>query len=238
MSGVQQPIKGLCFDKDGTLFDFTATWSAWAQAFLRRAAGGDDAFAARMGEAIGFDLNAGRFAPSSIAIAGTAAECAAVLAPYLPALSLDDILAMSNEEASRAPQVEVVPLIPLLRQFRARGLSLGIATNDSEAPAHEHLAAAGITDMVDFVAGYDSGYGGKPEAGQLLAFAAAVDLPPEQIIMVGDSTHDLSAGHAARMRTIAVLTGIATADTLAPLADVVLRDIGEIPAWLTAQGVA
>jgi phosphoglycolate phosphatase len=53
--------------------------------------------------------------------------------------------------------------------------------------------------------------------------------------MVGDSTHDLRAGRAAGMRTIGVLTGMARAQALAPLADVVLRDIGEIPAWLDAQ---
>ena len=30
-------VKGIIFDKDGTLFDFAATWEAWAQAFLLRA---------------------------------------------------------------------------------------------------------------------------------------------------------------------------------------------------------
>jgi phosphoglycolate phosphatase len=34
------------------------------------------------------------------------------------------------------------------------------------------------------------------------------------------------------MRTIGVLTGLALAEDLAPLADVVLPDIGHIPAWL------
>lgn len=235
MSETVQPIKALCFDKDGTLFDFAGTWEAWAQAFLRRASDGDEALATRLGDAIGFDLKAGHFAPTSIAIAGTAAECAGALAPHLSVLSQSDVLAMINEEASSAPQVEVVPLIPLLKQFRAAGLALGVATNDSEAPARAHLAKAGVTDLFDFIAGYDSGFGGKPAAGQLLAFAQAVDLRPEQIVMVGDSTHDLHAGRAAGMHTIGVLTGPATADVLAPLADVVLRDIGEIPAWLCAQ---
>ena len=27
-------IKGVLFDKDGTLFDFAATWEAWAASFL------------------------------------------------------------------------------------------------------------------------------------------------------------------------------------------------------------
>ena len=50
--------------------------------------------------------------------------------------------------------------------------------------------------------------------------------------MVGDSRHDLIAGRAAGMRTIGVLTGMARAEDLADLADVVLPDIGHIPVWL------
>ena len=141
-----------------------------------------------------------------------------------------------NEEAAQAPQQPAVPLRPLLEGFRAQNIALGVATNDSEVPARAHLGAAGITDLFDFIAGYDSGHGGKPAPGQLLAFAKAVGLEPAQIAMVGDSTHDLHAGRAAGMRTIAVLTGTAVTAQLAPFADVVLADIGEIPAWLAAQG--
>jgi phosphoglycolate phosphatase len=52
--------------------------------------------------------------------------------------------------------------------------------------------------------------------------------------MVGDSTHDLRAGRAAGMRTIGVLTGLATAQELSPLATAVLPDIGHLPNWLDA----
>ncbi len=238
MSEGRAMIKGLCFDKDGTLFDFAATWEAWAQRFLRRAAVGDEVRAGRMGDAIGFDFVTGRFASDSLVIAGTAGEIADALALHFPDVARDQVLIMIDEEASAAPQQPAVPLVPLLEGFRARGLALGVATNDSEAPAHAHLASAGITELFDFIAGYDSGHGAKPGPGQLLAFAQAVNLSPEQIVMVGDSTHDMHAGRAAGMRTVAVLTGAATAEVLAPLSDVVLRDIGEIPVWLTAHGVA
>lgn len=235
MSTTSNEIKGLCFDKDGTLFDFAATWEAWAAAFLLRLANGNQAIAKTAGEAIGFDLVTGKFAADSIVIAGTAGEIAQLLAPQFPHMSRAALLDLINEEAAQAPQQPAVPLLPLLTEFRAKGLKLGVATNDSEGPARAHLGQAGVTGLFDFIAGYDSGYGGKPAAGQLLAFAAAVDLPPSQIAMVGDSTHDLQAGRAAGMHTIAVLTGAAKAPVLAPHADVVLNNIGEIPAWLATQ---
>jgi len=230
-----QKIKALCFDKDGTLFDFAATWEAWAASLLLRLSEGDMALATRAGAVIGFDMGLRKYRSDSIVIAGTAGEISAALAPQFAPRSVDDCLALINEEASKAPQFPAVPLHPLLTGLRDKGLKLGVATNDAEGPARAHLDQAGVTGLFDFIAGYDSGYGGKPAAGQLLAFAQAVGMSPDQIAMVGDSTHDLHAGRTAGMRTIAVLTGAAKAPALAPLADVVLNDIGEIPVWLAAQ---
>ncbi|WP_223274746.1 HAD family hydrolase [Tateyamaria sp. syn59] len=228
------PVRGVIFDKDGTLFDFSTTWEAWAAAFLRRAAKGDEARAERAGAAIGFDLQRARFARNSVVIAGTPSEIAAELAPHFPELSQDAMLILLNQEAARAPQAEVVPLAPLLTGLQARGLTLGVATNDAEAPARAHLAEAQIKRYFDFIAGSDSGYGGKPTPGQLLAFCEQTGLTPDAVVMVGDSTHDLMAGRAAGMRTIAVLTGLAPREVLEPFADAVLPDIGGLPDWLDA----
>jgi phosphoglycolate phosphatase len=131
---------------------------------------------------------------------------------------------------------EAVPLRPLLSALRGRGLRLGVATNDSEAPARQHLANHGITDCFDFISGYDSGHGAKPGPGMCLAFASQLGLDPARVAMVGDSRHDLEAGRAAGMRVVAVLTGVARREDLEPHADVVLPDIGAIPDWLSTLG--
>jgi phosphoglycolate phosphatase len=229
-------VEALLFDKDGTLFEFAATWEAWAQAFLVRAAEGDRMLAARAGAMIGFDLEARAFDPSSIAIAGTPGEIADALAPEFPDLSRAGIIGMINEEAALAPQCEAVPLLPFLSDLRARGLRLGVATNDAEAPALAHLKAAGVHELFDFVAGSDSGYGAKPAPGQPLAFADLIGVEPSRIAMVGDSLHDLIAGRDAGMVTLGVLTGMASAPELRPHAAAVFPDIGHIPAWLDGSG--
>ncbi|MEX0285544.1 MAG: HAD family hydrolase [Paracoccaceae bacterium] len=220
------------FDKDGTLFDFAATWEAWARSFLLRMTGEDTARATQIGAAIGFDMATNRFDPGSFVIAGTPGEVTEALIPHLPELSAEAILDVLNEEAAAAPQVEAVPLIPFLDQLRDAGLKTGVATNDAEAPALAHLGAAQVVDRFDFIAGFDSGHGAKPGPGQLLAFCAAVEVDPSRAVMVGDSTHDLLAGRAAGMATAAVLTGMATAEDLSPHADVVLPNIGHLPGWL------
>lgn len=225
-------IDGLLFDKDGTLFDFRVSWGRWAQDFLTRIAR-DRPHARRLGQAIGYDLETCTFAPDSPVIAATAAAIAAALVPELPGATVEDLTARIDASAGVTPMSEAVPLRPLLSLLRGRGLRLGVATNDSEIPARQHLANHGITDCFDFIAGYDSGHGAKPGPGMCLAFASRLGLVPSRVAMVGDSRHDLEAGRAAGMRTVAVLTGVAGRGDLAPHADVVLPDIGAIPGWLS-----
>ena len=224
-------IDGLLFDKDGTLFDFRVSWGRWAGDFLTRIAR-DAGHAERLGRAIGFDPATASFAPDSPVIAATAADIAAALAPELPGVTVAELTDRIDASAAQAPMSEAVPLRPLLTGLRGRGLRLGVATNDSEVPARKHLANHGITDCFDFIAGYDSGHGAKPGPGMCLAFARVTGLAPERVAMVGDSRHDLEAGRAAGMRTVAVLTGVARREDLAPHAGVVLADIGAIPDWL------
>lgn len=225
-------IKGLIFDKDGTLFDFNATWGAWAKNMLQAELGHDPDQMAGMAQALGFDLTKSVFHPSSPVIAGTSGEVIDLMLPFIVDTSRADLTGRMNTAVANAPQVEAVPLLPFFSRLKDMGMVVGVATNDAEAPARVHLASARIATHLDFVAGFDSGYGGKPAPGQLLAFCAATGLAPPQCAMVGDSLHDLQAGRAAGMTVIGVLTGPAPASELASYADVVLDNIGHIPAWL------
>ena len=230
-------LRGVIFDKDGTLFDFSKTWEAWAASLLRRLSQSETQ-AAALARAVGFHLDQRRFDPDSIAIAGTPNEIANALMVHLPDYTDGEIISIINEEASNAPQMEVVALRPFINDLRQSGYLLGVVTNDAEQPARAHLDAAGITALFDFVAGSDSGWGAKPEPGQLMACARAMAMDPHEIVMVGDSTHDLIAAKRAGMRGIGVLTGMADADVLLPHAEEVLPHIGHLPGWLRARSSA
>jgi phosphoglycolate phosphatase len=230
-------ISGIIFDKDGTLFDFRSSWGRWTARLLGTLAH-DTATLVGLAQAIGFDPNTNTFAPDSPVIAGTPHEIAACLAPHLPEMGLVALEARINGLAAQAEMTPAVALRPLLQSLRDRGLRLAVATNDSEMPARAHLAQHRITDLFDLVLGCDSGYGAKPGPGMLLAFATHAGINAASLVMVGDSRHDLMAGRAAGMLTVAVLTGVALADDLADLADVVLADISGLPAWLDGLQMA
>ncbi|MCZ4260372.1 HAD family hydrolase [Limimaricola sp. G21655-S1] len=227
----------LIFDKDGTLFDFHATWGGWSRGLIEAEAEGDPVRIAAIAAALGYDLETERFAPDSLVIASTTAEIADAMLPHLPGCDRRALIARMNARAAEAPQVPAVPLAPLFAKLAARGVALGLVTNDSEAPARAHIGAAGLAAAFGFVAGADSGFGFKPGPGQLLACAEALGAAPDACAMIGDSLHDLKAARAAGMMAVAVLTGLAPRDALAPHADLVLDDIGALPDWLDAGGI-
>lgn len=227
-------ISGVIFDKDGTLFDFRKSWGGWAAALLSRVGQGE-AHARKLGHAIGFDLDRMSFAPDSPVIAGTPEDIAVPLLTHLPGETVTSLAAQMNALSAEADMVPAAPLAEVLGGLRDRGLKIGLATNDAEAPAHAHVTRAGVAPLFDYIAGFDSGHGGKPAPGMLLAFARRFGLEPGDVVMVGDSLHDLEAGRAAGMRRVAVLTGIAGAEVLTPHADVVLPDIGHLGAWIDQQ---
>ena len=74
----------ILFDKDGTLFDFHATWSIWAGQVIRDLACGDARLMARIAAAAHYDLDAERFLPTSPIVAGTHREAAECIAAALP----------------------------------------------------------------------------------------------------------------------------------------------------------
>jgi len=227
-----QPIEGIVFDKDGVLFDFQRTWGAWAHGVITALAQGDEGLAQTLADALAYDRPTRTFHRESFVIAGPAHHVSEAMAAHLPDWTLEDVHAVLVGEAATAPLAPAVPLRPVLLDLQARGLRLGVATNDAERAAKAQLISQNVIDVFDLVCGFDSGFGAKPDPGMCLAFSQTTGIAPEALVMVGDSTHDMEAGRAAGFTCVAVLTGVATAEDLAPFADAVLPDIAALGAWL------
>ena len=221
-------IRGLLFDKDGTLFDFEKTWNSWTSRILTEVSKQSDVSISALADAIDFDLKTGKLLPQSIVIAGTHRQVTAALHTKLSNWDFEHLESYLLDYVIETRQYEVVPLQKYFRKLKSEGLLLGVMTNDAERGAQAHLAAAGILELLDFVAGSDTGFGCKPAPEPLLAFAKITGLKPDEIAMVGDSLHDLQAAQAAGMMRIAVLTGVAKEDELKKHADLVLPSIANL----------
>ena len=230
-------IRGVLFDKDGTLADYANTWPPAFRAAAADLAevAGDPALAETLLRLAGYDAD-GVLDPASVLACGTTEELVALWAARPEVAAIADAAERVDRVfmafSSRAPAV-VADLAALLGRLRSRGLALGVATNDGAAPAQAWLAHAGIDRLFDFVAGADSGHGGKPGPGMARAFCAATGLKMAEVAVVGDAVNDLRMARAAGAGlAVGVLTGIAGRAALAPLADHVLASVADIESIL------
>ncbi|MCW4115349.1 HAD-IA family hydrolase [Aurantimonas sp. MSK8Z-1] len=221
-------IQGILFDKDGTLLDFDATWGPATASVLAALAGDRPGLVETLAVACGFDAEAVAFDAGSPIIAGDIDDFAPAWAEALgTAYDRAFVTHVDRlyQEASAASLTGYADVADGLALLAGRGLKLGLATNDSEAGARAHLAALGVLDRFDFVAGFDSGHGPKPEPGMVLAFAEAVGIAPEAVAMVGDSAHDMAAARAAGAHGIGIARTPAAARALEGVAEIVVTDL-------------
>ncbi|MEO3386481.1 HAD family hydrolase [Mesorhizobium sp. CAU 1741] len=233
-------IKGILFDKDGTLVDFHATWFAIGDMLALRVAGGDRERANHLLDIAGFDFEGHRFRPDSIFAAGTNAEIVALWYPQLGTAARNEVIAefdrFTTQEGASKPVV-LPGCKEALGDLHRAGFRLGVATNDSTGGAERTLAALGVAQLFEAAYGYDAVANPKPAPDTLYAFCDLTGLKPAQLAMVGDNRHDLEMARAGGAGlAVGVLSGTGTKETLEALADVVLDSIADLPAYLGAKG--
>lgn len=224
-----QTIRGILFDKDGTLFDFHRTWLPVVREAAIFASGGDTVLANVLLTGGGLDFSTGRFLPDSIIAAGHAGELAECWV-HLGAVRSQSILHERIDYVfSRLGLAHAVPVTDLKRHFtflKNRGLLAGVASNDSEAAVISTVEQFGLSDLVCFLAGYNSGYGPKPGPGMVRAFCRVTGLSPEEVAVVGDSEHDMLMGRRAGAGLlVGVLTGAGTRQSLRDSAHLIIEDV-------------
>ena len=158
-------IKGIIFDKDGTLFDIQRSWSEWAKVFVTKFCKKHDLEITKLANAINFDLYSNKFLKESIFVHGSVDEVVETIFRKFPQLTKKTIHSGLFENSSDAKQVPLTDLHKLFSGLKA--ITFGLITNDSENNAFNHLKQHNLTQYFDMIIGYDSGYGAKPESGQL-----------------------------------------------------------------------
>ena len=213
-------IRGILFDKDGTLLDFEATWGPLYRRLALDLAGGDQTRAQAMLVTGGLDPMAGRMRAGSVLGAGTTHE---IVALWFPELREEAFHAMAEriDAAFHAhgatSSIAVDHLVETLAALADRGYSMGVATNDATQAAIIAVRSVGAEKYLPHIFGYDSVAKTKPAPDLVHAFAAAVGLAAAEIAVVGDNLHDLDMAKAAGAGlAIGVLTGNSSRTDLAP----------------------
>ncbi|ESX88134.1 HAD family hydrolase [Mesorhizobium sp. LNJC405B00] len=232
-------IKGILFDKDGTLVDFNATWLGIADFMAMDAAEGDRWKADRLLSAAGFDFVAKRFKPDSIFASGTNMD---VVELWFPRLSDEDqmlAVARFNEITSvqgSSMAVALPGVVAALTALHKRSYRLGVATNDSTAGAEKTMVTLGVAQLFTAAYGYDAVANPKPAPDTIVAFCDLTGLKASEIAMVGDNRHDLEMARAGGCGlAVGVLSGTGTRESLSAIADVVLDSVADLPDFLSAR---
>jgi AHBA synthesis associated protein len=193
-NSVPTVLRGIIFDLDGVLVNsFEVMRQAFALAYREIVGTGDPPFDE-------YRRHMGRYFPD---IMRDMALPAAMQEPFV------------RESQRLAGQVEIYAGIPaILAALREQGIRLAVATGKSGWRARSLLATIGLLDPFDTVIGSDEVARPKPAPDIVLKALSELDIPPDQVIMVGDAPADIRSAEAAGVFPVAALWGEAEADEL------------------------
>ena len=126
-------------------------------------------------------------------------------------------------------------VLPMLDALKAAGHLLTVATGKSRSGLNEALQAVELRGVFDGSRTADE-TAGKPHPLMLQELMAEFGVPPERVLMIGDTTHDLQLALNAGCASVGVSYGAhepAAFDALHPRH--VAHSVAELHAWLLAH---
>jgi pyrophosphatase PpaX len=190
MPAPRRPL-ALLFDLDGTLVD---SIELILQSFRHT-----------------FAMHLGDVPPDAKWIAGLGTP----LFTQLREFTLDDAIARAMTATYRAYQMEhhdelmraYAGAREALTELRANAHPTAIVTSKMSDLAERALRFTGLRDAIDVVVGMENTKRHKPDPEPVRLALDALGYQPREAIMLGDSPHDIAAGNAAGVVTVAAQWG-------------------------------
>ncbi len=123
----------------------------------------------------------------------------------------------------------------LLRDLHGRGIVLGVATGKSRRGLDAAITRLDLQTVFDATRCADDARG-KPDPDMLDQLLAEWGLAPDDVLMVGDTSHDVQMAHAARVDSLAVAYGahsLAELESARPSA--LVRTVPAMQGWVRAH---
>lgn len=234
-------IKGILFDKDGTLIDFFKVWEPAIAPVTERILQGCDlkpqkALIEKVMTCLGY--TDGKIDPEG-AIAwksyrGIAADLKQCLLEVFRRVSEDMLAHRLEREFYRevSEKRNVYPgftdLPALFERLQKNGIHIGLATTDDRRSTKHCMACMDVDGYISFWGTADGSLPQKPDRALLYAAAAKWKIRPEEVAVVGDTPNDMRFAANAGAVGIAVLSGTGDCKRLEPLADYVIGSVDDL----------
>ena len=235
-------IKGIVFDKDGTLLSIPEYWypvATHATKLIYSDFGVPvddiDTHLADIG-IFPEDVDISRAFPR-----GYHAGIVESLYKYITAYGKEcdiNALVRSFSVSYAAPETKakgkIVPICDNLREllvsFKAQGMILAVITSDDVPGAKHCLERLGVADLFDMILAYDGITPAKPAPDFMEMFRERFSLSKDEVVMVGDTETDILFAKNSGVASVGVGKDAKNRERLASYgADTVLYDITQIP---------
>ena len=141
---------------------------------------------------------------------------------------------LANHDRLVRPYDEVTTTLTALRDG---GHAVAVVTSKSEPLARRGLTHVGLDGFFDVIVGLESCTRHKPDPEPVHVALDRLGLRPTDAAFVGDSPHDMAAGRAAGVITVAALWGPFTRAQLAPTEpDYYIERMGALVPIVEARG--
>ena len=160
------------------------------------------------------------------------AECVAIFSANYPGLDAEKLMQHYRDGMYAASVRGEIPLKPGVRELLdvldAHHIPRAVVSSNDRFIIESNLRGAGILGRFDALVCGDMIRRSKPAPDIYLAGAEALNVHPENCLVLEDSPNGLKAGRAAGMRTCMVPDRIPYSEALAPYADDVRESLLDV----------
>lgn len=243
MAQKTEKLKGIIFDKDGTLFDYAQVWEEVLKEGIDNAfhsMGKSEHLRAKqaMLKMIGID-ESGNCLPKGLVFTHRHASIMRKFLLYCATYRINAIKAFKSYHYSvkhseillteKLSKMDFSLQQSIFQNLKQQGYKIGIITSDNASSTSLFLSLMGLQPFIDFVASRDSHYKRKPHPQAFHEFCNTFNLQTREVAMVGDTLTDMIFAKRAKAGyIIALLSGSNDSKRLLKISDALYPDISHL----------